>query len=395
MAERGTCQDTEGNRPSKAHSPTRDGRGRLVRTQKKPIEQGTPTLWRRQREGLVRTQKETSEQRTLTSWRRQRERPVRTRKETDRGRRTHVLKTAEGGMSGHRKESTKRGALTNWRQQREELVRTRKEAVRVRHTHFLETAEAETRQDKERIRPSKAHSLSGDSRGRYLSGHGKNPTEQGTLTNWIQQRGRLVTTRNEKDRARPTHFLEVEEGGTCQNTERTRPTKAHSHTGDGKGRGLSGHAKKSTERGALTNWRRQRKGLVRTRKETDRARRTHVLETAERGIFQDTERNRPTEAHSLPGDGGGRDLSGHRKKPTEQGALTFWRRQRERLVRTRKKPTDQGALTLCRRQREGLVRTRKEKDRARGIHRLEMTDGGTCQDTKIDRPSETLTNWRQ
>jgi len=47
-------------------------------------------------------------------------------------------------------------------------------------------------------------------------------------------------TRKESERARGTHWLETAEGGT------------------------SGHAKKVTESGALTLWRPQREGLVRT-----------------------------------------------------------------------------------------------------------------------------------
>ena len=99
---------------------------------------------------------------------------------------------------------------------------------------------------------------------------------------------------------------------------------------------MSGHGKEPTERGALTSWRQQRKRLVRTRRETDRARPTHNLETVEGGICQDTERKRLSEAHSRSRDGRGRDLLGHGKKLTEQGALTNWRQQRERLVSTRK-----------------------------------------------------------
>jgi hypothetical protein len=105
-------------------------------------------------------------------------------------------------------------------------------------------------------------------------------------------------------------------------------------SGDGRGRDLLGYGKKATGGGALTSWRRQREGLVRTRKESDRARRTHVLETAEEGICQDTERKRPREGHSRPENGRGRDLSGYGTKATERGALTSWRRQRKGLVRT-------------------------------------------------------------
>ena len=70
--------------------------------------------------------------------------------------------------------------------------------------------------------PSKAHSLSGDGRGRDLSGHGKNPTGRGTLTLWRRQVEGLVREQTETDRARHTHFLEMAEGGTCQDTERNR-----------------------------------------------------------------------------------------------------------------------------------------------------------------------------
>ena len=128
---------------------------------------------------------------------------------------------------------------------------------------------------------------------------------------------------------------------------------------------MSGHGNKLNERGVLTLWEQQRERLVRTRKETDRARRTHVLETVEGRTYQDTERNRPSRVHSRPGDSRGRDLSGHRKKPTEQGTLTSWRRQ-----------TD------------GLVRTRKETDRTGPTHVLERAVGGTCQDTETNWPSE-------
>ena len=128
--------------------------------------------------------------------------------------------------------------------------------------------------------------------------------------------------------------LETAEGGTCQDTERNRPTDAHSPTGDVRGRHLSGHRKEQTDRRALTSWRQQREALVRTPKETDRPTRTHFLQTAEVGTCQDTERNRSTDAHSQTGDSRERHLSGHQKKQTDQRALTNWRWQREALVRT-------------------------------------------------------------
>ena len=171
-------------------------------------------------------------------------------------------------------------------------------------------AERGTCQDTERDQLRKAHSPTGGGKGRDLSGHRKKPSERGALTSWRQQRERLVRIWKEADQARHTHSLETAEGGTCQNMERTRPSEAHSLSGDGR--------------------------LVRAQKETDRVRRTHFLETEEGRACQDKERTRRSEAHSRPGDGRGRGLSGHGKKLTERGPLTSWRQQRKRLVRARK-----------------------------------------------------------
>jgi hypothetical protein len=130
---------------------------------------------------------------------------------------------------------------------------------------------------------SKAHSLSGDGRERDLSGHGKELTEQGTLTAWRWQREGIVKTRKETEQA--VHSHTGDSRGTCQDTERNRASKAHSPTGDSRGKDLSGHGKKQTERGSLTSWRQQREGLVRTRKGTDLARGmgTHILEMQREG----------------------------------------------------------------------------------------------------------------
>jgi hypothetical protein len=209
-----------------------------------------------------------------------------------------------------------------------------------------------------------------------------NPTEQGELTNWRRHREVQVRTWNESDRARGTHSLETASGGTCQDTERIRPSEGNSPTGDSIGRNKSGHEMNPTERGALTNWRPHRMGQVRTRnesdrargthqletawegqvrtwnesdrsrgthiletasgevrtrKESDQARGTHILETASGGTSQDTERIRPSEGYSPTGDGIGRDKLGHGKNPTKRGALTNWRRHQEGQVRTRKR----------------------------------------------------------
>ena len=153
-------------------------------------------------------------------------------------------------------------------------------------------------------------------------------------------------------------------------------------------------------------------GLVRTRKATDRARHTHILETADGGIFQDAGRNRPSKAHSLTGTGRGVcqdternrpskvhpqtrnsrgwDFSECGKKPSERGALTLWRRQWRDLSGHRKKPrapTKLGALTSWW-QREQLVRTLKETDRAKHTHELETAEGETCQNKERNRPTE-------
>ena len=100
-------------------------------------------------------------------------------------------------------------------------------------------------------------------------------TKQGTLTDWRWKGEGQVRTWKESGQ---------------EGTLRKQPSKAHSPTGDGRGRDKSGHRKKVTKQGALTNWRWQREGQVRTRKESDQARHTHFLEMAEGGTSQDTER---------------------------------------------------------------------------------------------------------
>ena len=79
---------------------------------------------------------------------------------------------------------------------------------------------------------------------------------------------------------------------------------------------------KVTERGALTNCRQHKKGLVSIRKQTERATGTDVLETADGWTCQDTERMRQSEWYPLAGDGMGRNLSGRGNKVTERGVLT-------------------------------------------------------------------------
>ena len=219
-----------------------------------------------------------------------------------------------------------------------------------------------------------------------MSVHGRKPTERLALTSWRWHEDVFVRARNDTDRPTRTHELETASRGTCQDMERTRPTDAHSHPGDGTGRDLSGHGKRPADRRALTNCRWDREGLVRTWKETDRLTRTHFLETASGGICQDMERNQPSDAHSLSGDGIGRDLSGHRKNPTEQGALTSWRGIRRDLSGHGKNPTERRVLTTWRWHRERAVRTRKESDPTGGTHVLENAKR---------RPGEHIKNIRE
>src|SRR5438874_1365828 len=77
----------------------------------------------------------------------------------------------------------------------------------------------------ERKRQREGHSLTGDSRGRDLSEHGKKATERGALTFWRWQRV------------------------TCRDTEKKQSSKQHSLSGDHRGKDLSGHKKKMTRRG--------------------------------------------------------------------------------------------------------------------------------------------------
>jgi hypothetical protein len=64
-----------------------------------------------------------------------------------------------------------------------------------------------------------------------------------------------------------------------------------------------------SERRALTAWRAEAEGQVRTRNESDRATGTHGLEGADRGTSQDKERIRASHGHSLSGGYRPRDKS--------------------------------------------------------------------------------------
>ena len=147
--------------------------------------------------------------------------------------------------------------LTFWRGQREGQFRTRKGSNRAKwtHWHHLETAEGQVRIWKESEQAICTHELD-------------------TAKGWINR------DMEESDRARPTHELDTTEGETSQDMDRKGPSDANSLAGDGR-RDESGYGRKVTEWCALTLWRRQREQQVRIRKESDQARHTHFLETAD------------------------------------------------------------------------------------------------------------------
>ena len=118
-----------------------------------------------------------------------------------------------------------------------------------------------------------------------------------------------------KQRARHTNQLETKEGGTGHDMERKQLNEGRSPTGDNRERNKLGHRRKTIEQGALTIWRRQKDGQVRTWKENNRARDAHRLEMAEGGTSQNTEAKQPSGAHSPTS--GGQVRLGHRKKVTK------------------------------------------------------------------------------
>ena len=179
-----------------------------------------------------------------------------------------------------------------------------------------------TSQNTKRIRPSEEHSQAGNGIETDMSGHRKDHTERGALTAWKRYRDGQIRIQKESDRARGTHMLETASKGTSQDTERIQPSEWHSRTGHGMGRDMSGHEKRSDQAEALTNWRRHREGQIRIQKEYNRARGTHILETALGGTSQDVERIRPSEEHSLSGNGVRRDKSAHGRNQTKRGELT-------------------------------------------------------------------------
>ena len=219
--------------------------------------------------------------------------------------------------SGNRKEQSDRGALTAWRVQIDGQVRTRKGTERPRGTHKLESADRWASQDTERNRATEGHSRPGECRSMDKSGHRKEQSDRGALTSWRVQIDGQVRTQKGTERPRGTHILESADRWTSQDTERNRATEGHSQTGECRLMDKSGHGKEQSDRGALTTWRVQIDGQVRTRKGTEGPGGTHQLESADRWTSQDTERNRATEGHSLSGECRSMDKLGHRKEQSD------------------------------------------------------------------------------
>ena len=169
---------------------------------------------------------------------------------------------------------------------------------------------------------------------------------------------------------------------TRKEFDRTRGT----HILDAIGRDKLGHGENPTERGAPTNWRRHRKGHVKTWKESDRARGTHILETALGGISQDTERIQSSEAYILETASGGTSQDTERIRLREVHLPTGDGIERDKSGYG--KARIERSTHLLETGSGETVRARKEYHRAKGTYQLETASGGTGQDMERIRLSE-------
>src|SRR5258708_8207652 len=110
----------------------------------------------------------------------------------------------------------------------------------------------------------KGHPKPGEAKVWDWSKHGKQTSQQGTLTNWRGQRLGLVRTWKANKPARDTHTLERAEVGIGQNMESKQASNGHSHAGERRGWDWSEHGKQTSQQRTRTRWRAQRLGLVRT-----------------------------------------------------------------------------------------------------------------------------------
>src|SRR5579863_7245980 len=107
------------------------------------------------------------------------------------------------------------------------------------------------------MQASEGSSQTGEPRQRDKSGHGKNTSQRGALTDWRAQMERQVRTRKECEPVRGTHGLESPDGEASQDTEGMRASEGHSLPGEPRRRHKSGHGKNASRKGALTSWRAQ------------------------------------------------------------------------------------------------------------------------------------------
>jgi hypothetical protein len=108
------------------------------------------------------------------------------------------------------------------------------------------------------------------------------------LTHWRTKSDGQVDTRKESERVRETHELEGTVRRKSEDTEKKRASERHSHPGERRATDKSGYGRQARKREALTCWR-QSNGRVKLRKESERGRGAHILESAEQQTNVDTE----------------------------------------------------------------------------------------------------------
>jgi hypothetical protein len=89
---------------------------------------------------------------------------------------------------------------------------------------------------------------------------------------------------------RSTHSLDSAEGGRSQDMERKRASAGHSLSGEYKARQVRTRNERASRRRALTCWRVQMEGEMRTQKENERVRSTYILQNTKGGTSEDTKR---------------------------------------------------------------------------------------------------------
>src|SRR5260221_435352 len=217
----------ETKRASKGHVQGGEGRGwDWSEHRKKESQQGTLTSWRGQSLGLVRTWKANKPARDTHSLE---------RAEVGIGQNMESKQTSKGhsqtgerkvcDCSEHENKKSQQGTLTYCRGQRLAFLITWKEKKPARDTHILERAEVGIGQNMESKQASKGHSHPGEGRGWDWSEHGKQTSQQGTLTSWRAQSLGLVRTWKPNKLSRDTYFMERSKPVIGHNRESKFATK--------------------------------------------------------------------------------------------------------------------------------------------------------------------------